>query len=50
MREERIGALTDFHQEVRQGNFPYPATNITMKPGEKNRFLEALDAFTPTHS
>ena len=50
LREERIGALTEFHQEVRQGNFPYPATNITMKPGEKNRFLEALDAFTPTHS
>ena len=43
MYEERIAALKAFHSEVTAKNFPYPETNITMHPEEKDRFLEALD-------
>lgn len=46
---ERVSALGRFHSEVAAGNFPYPQTNISMHPGEKEKFLEALDTWTPTH-
>jgi 3-methyl-2-oxobutanoate hydroxymethyltransferase len=43
MYEERVGALKSFHDEVTALNFPYAETNISMRPNEKNKFLEALD-------
>ena len=46
---ERVAALGEFHREVTAGNFPYTATNIAMHEGEKEKFLEALDKWTPTH-
>ncbi len=46
---ERVAALGEFHREVTAGNFPYPPTNIAMHEGEKDKFLEALDKWTPTH-
>ncbi len=49
IRKERVSALGQFHTEVTAGNFPYPETNIGMHPGEKEKFLEALDSWTPTH-
>ncbi|MDB4224750.1 3-methyl-2-oxobutanoate hydroxymethyltransferase [Granulosicoccus sp.] len=47
--EERVSALKEFHNEVTAQNFPYPETNIDMHPGEKDKFLEQLDQWTPTH-
>ncbi len=41
--EERVTALKAFHDEVTAKNFPYPETNISMHPNEKDKFLEALD-------
>ena len=49
IHSERVAALGEFHREVTAGNFPYPQTNITMHAGEKEKFLEALDTWTPTH-
>lgn len=46
---ERVAALSEFHREVADGNFPYAPTNISMHKGEKEKFLEALDKWTPTH-
>lgn len=43
MYEERVAALKAFHDEVTAKNFPYPETNISMHPNEKEKFLEALD-------
>ena len=43
MYEERVAALKAFHDEVTAKNFPYPETNIAMRPTEKEKFLEALD-------
>ena len=49
MQKERVSALGQFHSEVAAGNFPYADTNIGMLAGEKEKFLEALDSWTPTH-
>ena len=49
MQTERTRAMTAFQSEVEAGNFPYTDTNIGMKPGQKDAFLEALDKWTPTH-
>ena len=49
IHEERVAALGRFHEEVRALNFPYQETCIRMHPGEKERFLEALDKRTPSH-
>lgn len=49
IHEERVAALGEYHREVTAGNFPYPQTNISMHAGEKEKFLEALDKWTPTH-
>jgi 3-methyl-2-oxobutanoate hydroxymethyltransferase len=49
VHDERVTALGEFHREVTAGNFPYAATNIAMHDGEKEKFLEALDKWTPTH-
>ena len=49
VHEERVAALTAFHQEVLSGAFPYPSTNISMHEGEKEKFLEELDKWVPTH-
>ena len=43
MYAERVAALKEFHSEVTHKNFPYPETNISMHPHEKDKFLEALD-------
>ena len=43
IHEERVAALSEFHSEVRDGNFPYAPTNIKMHDGEKEKFLEELD-------
>ena len=49
IHEERVAALGQFHSEVVAGNFPYQQTNISMHEGEKDKFLEALDKWSPTH-
>ena len=49
IHEERVAALTQFHNEVANENFPYPKNNISMHEGEKDKFLEALDKWRPTH-
>lgn len=49
IHEERVAALGTFHSEVAAQNFPYAATNISMHPGEQEKFLEALDKWSPTH-
>ena len=49
LHEERVAALGEFHREVVDGNFPYAPTNIGMKPDEKDKFLDALEGWTPTH-
>lgn len=43
MYEERIAALSAFHNEVTAKKFPYAQTCISMHPQEKDKFLEALD-------
>ncbi|MEM7285655.1 MAG: 3-methyl-2-oxobutanoate hydroxymethyltransferase [Actinomycetota bacterium] len=43
MYQERVAALREFHEESVAGNFPYPAQNISMREGEHEKFLEALD-------
>ena len=43
MYEERVQALSTFHSEVQDNNFPFPKNNISMHPNEKEKFLEALD-------
>ena len=47
--KERVAALGAFHQEVAANHFPYAHTNIAMRAGEKEKFLEALDKWTPAH-
>ncbi|MET1412700.1 3-methyl-2-oxobutanoate hydroxymethyltransferase [Roseibium sp. HPY-6] len=49
IHEERVAALGRFHEEVTARNFPYAETNVSMRPGEEEKFLEALDKWTPTH-
>ena len=49
LHDERVEALGQFHNEVAARNFPYPQTNIGMHAGEKEKFLEALDKWSPTH-
>ena len=49
IHKERVQALTEFHNEVVANNFPYPKTNIKMHKEEKEKFLEALNKWTPTH-
>ena len=49
IHEERVAALGEFHKEVSAQNFPYAETNIGMHEGEKDKFLEALDKWTPLH-
>ena len=49
IHDERVAALGQFHREVAAGDFPYVETNIGMHPGEKEKFLEALDLWNPTH-
>ena len=49
IHEERVAALRTFHTEVTAGNFPYSQTNISMHSGEREKFLEALDKWSPTH-
>ena len=49
IHEERVAALGEFHEEVRKGAFPYAETNIAMHAGENEKFLEALDKWTPGH-
>ena len=49
MHDERVTALTEFKTEVVAGNFPYTKTNISMLSGEKDKFLELLDKWKPTH-
>tara|TARA_Y100001960_G_C14717727_1_gene850613 strand:+ start:707 stop:1555 length:849 start_codon:yes stop_codon:yes gene_type:complete len=49
IKEERVAALSAFHKEVVAHNFPYAHTNIAMHAGEKEKFLEALDKWTPAH-
>ena len=49
IHDERVAALGQFHSEVVEGNFPYQQTNISMHEGERDKFLEALDKWSPTH-
>ncbi len=49
IHEERVAALGTFHQEVVANHFPYAHTNIGMHAGEQEKFLEALDKWTPAH-
>ncbi len=43
IHDERVAALNEFRTEVTSHRFPYPAQNITMRAGEKEKFLDALD-------
>jgi 3-methyl-2-oxobutanoate hydroxymethyltransferase len=43
MYEERVAALEAFHSEVSRKNFPYATNSISMRPNEKEKFLEALE-------
>ena len=49
IHDERVSALKMFHSEVISKNFPYKQTNILMHSGEKEKFLEELDKWSPTH-
>ena len=49
IHKERVAALSQFHSEVTAGNFPYAQTNISMHEGEKEKFLESLDKWSPMH-
>ena len=49
IHDDRVAALGQFHSEVVEGNFPYQQTNISMHEGERDKFLEALDKWSPTH-
>ena len=49
LHDDRVAALGQFHSEVVEGNFPYQQTNISMHEGERDKFLEALDKWSPTH-
>ena len=49
IHEERVAALGEFHNEVVARNFPYKKNNITMHDGEKDKFLETLDKWSPVH-
>ena len=49
VKQERVTCLRAFHKEVTAGRFPYDETNIGMKPGEKEVFLEALDKWVSPH-
>ena len=46
IHDERVSALKEFHSEVTELNFPYPANNIKMHADEKDKFLEGLDKLT----
>jgi hypothetical protein len=49
VHKERTIALSAFNSEVKNSNFPYPETNISMHTGENEKFLESLAKWTPTH-
>ena len=49
VHEERVAALGQFHREVADGSFPHAETSIGMHPGEKEKFLDALERWSPTH-
>ena len=40
---ERVGALKEFHAEVRARNFPYQEQRISMVDGEEEKLIEQLD-------
>ena len=43
MYQERVAAMKAFHDETTASNFPYDSNNISMREGEHDKFLEALD-------
>ncbi|MEL7012674.1 MAG: 3-methyl-2-oxobutanoate hydroxymethyltransferase [Pseudomonadota bacterium] len=47
IHDERVTALKSFHSEVAARKFPYPETSVTMQPGEKDKFLAALEKWQP---
>ena len=49
VHKERVAALGQFRNEVTAGNFPHAQTNISMHEGEKEKFLESLDKWSPMH-
>ena len=49
VHKERVKALSAFNTEVKNSNFPYQKTNISMHPGEKEKFLESIEKWTPIH-
>ena len=49
VHKERVTALSSFNSEVKKNNFPYHETNISMHTGEKEKFMNALDKWTPVH-
>ena len=46
IHEERVAAMSEFHNETRANKFPYDSTNISMLDGEHEKFLELLDSAT----
>ena len=50
IHDERVAALSEFRNEVMEGNFPYSNTNISMQKNEKEKFLEDLDKWKPIHN
>ena len=49
VHEERVSALSAFNSEVKNNNFPYPETNISMHAGENEKFMEVLAKWRPIH-
>ena len=49
IKKERLTALKKFCEEVAAKKFPYKETNISMHEGEREKLLESLDKWKPTH-
>lgn len=46
---EQKKAVNGFKSEVTAGSFPDPAHTVSMKPGEQEKFYEALEGWRPLH-
>ena len=46
---KNVSPRSGFSQGSRCRNFPYAETNISMHDGEREKFLEELDKWVPTH-
>ena len=49
LQEERVHALTAFVQSVKEKSYPDASNTTSMLPGERDKFLEAIDRVQPFH-